>query len=238
MVETGKIQGKKLTELFEQLIRTKTIISMRLVGTDFERLTCIVATGTESGGAIVVDAPHGIREAFRKVGAWRLRFSFIGPERVEHIFETVGGEYDPQGLRLPFPEFVERLQRRKNFRMIVPMGSRMLIATEELKLFIDLFNISLGGAFGALGKHNLKEVSGPILQLEQRLNNVGIIFPADSEIQEQVVVIQRAVVRRIEHDKEKKIYKYAFEFMDIESEQLKKLTQYIYHLQRLFLQRR
>jgi hypothetical protein len=239
MVETARIEGKKLTELFQQLIYSKTIISMHVVGTDFERLTCIVSVQDgPDAKAIVVDSPNDIRQALSKVGTWRLRFVFIGPERVEHVFETVGGEHVAEGLRLPFPFYVERLQRRKNFRMIMPPGSHMLVTTDLIKAFVDLLNVSLGGAFGALRKHNLKGVNGPVLRLGEHIEKAGIFFPADSVIKEQVVVIQRAVVRRVEKDPEKKIFKYGFEFLEVELEQQKKLTQYLYHLQRLFLLRR
>lgn len=239
MVDPGKIQGKKISELFEQLIASKTIISLRVVGSDFERLTCVVAVKEDPFGTqLIVDFPDGFKEAIAKFSTWRLNFSFNGQDRLEYVFSTLGGEYCPQGLRLPFPEFIERLQRRKNFRMIAPVGARMLITTPIMKGFINLINISLGGAYGVLGKHNLKNAHGSILTAKQSLEKIGIIFPADSEIAEQVVVIKRGEVRRVEHDLGRNRYKYAFEFMEIEPDQLRNLTQYIYHLQRQFLKRR
>ena len=55
---------------------------------------------------------------------------------------------------------------------------------------------------------------------------------------ERLVVIDRAEVRRIEHDIERRLYKYAFEFMEVDKEQKQKLTQAIYHLQRQYLKNR
>ena len=55
---------------------------------------------------------------------------------------------------------------------------------------------------------------------------------------EQIIVIRKAIVRRIDHQPGTKKYKYAFEFSAIGADQTRKLTRAIYHLQRQFLLRR
>lgn len=238
MAETDRIVGKKISKLFQLLIVQKTIVSLNVVGSDFERLSCILSIQEcPNGNTLIVDPPDDIRPALSSAQAWRLRFMFIGPQQIEHVFETIGGKFVAGGLELPFPVHVERLQRRKNFRMIVPPGSHLLVTTSLFKAFIDLLNISVGGAYGVMNRHNLKGVCGPLLQIGQQLQKTGIFFPRDSVAPEQVVIIEQAVVCRVEKDPEKKIFKYGFEFLEIESGQQKKLTQRLYHLQRLFLKR-
>ena len=101
-----------------------------------------------------------------------------------------------------------------------------------------MINISLGGIFGALIKHNCRDLKGSLLAMGQDIHNAGIIVPPGSEREEQIIIIKKMEVRRIEHDKDRNIYRYAFEFKDILTTETKKLTQAIYYFQRVFLQRR
>ena len=239
MNDPGKVQGERLSALFNEMIDKKVIISIHVVGTAFERLTCITAVERDSGGGhLLIDRPDGFSQSAGQSEPWNLRFNFNGPDSLEYIFSTRGGEFCGSNLRLPFPEYVERLQRRKDFRILTVPGTKMLFAADKVKGVIDLINVSLGGAFGVLRKFKANAHNGCLLAVDQRLYKVGLIFPADKEADERLVVINRAEVRRIEQDKDRRLYKYAFEFMEIDREQKQKLTQAIYHLQRQFLKNR
>lgn len=239
MSDPGKIVGRKLDALFDALIVEKTIISMHVVGTDFQRLTCIIAVEQGSdGNQLVVDCPEGFSEAASPNNTLNIRFTFNGRDHLEYIFGTTGGVRRGRELKLPFPDYVERLQRRKNFRIDTLPGTRLLFSIGKMGGRIDLINISLGGAFGLLVKPGSKDLSGSLLKINQRLYNVRIVFPADNLVEKRTVVIKKAEVRRIEPDRERKRCKYAFEFMVIDRENLRELTNAIYHIQRQFLQNR
>jgi hypothetical protein len=237
--DPGKVQGEKLAALFNDLIVKKVIISIYVVGTGFERLTCIASIEQNPEGRyLLIDRPDGFSQSAGSGDPWNLRFNFNGPDQVEYIFSTRGGELCGPNLKVPFPEYVERLQRRKDFRILTLPGTKLLFAADKHKGIVDLINISLGGAFGVLRKFKPKTSSSSLLAVNQRLFKLGLIFPADKELDEQLVVISRAEVRRIEYDKDRRLYKYAFEFMDVDKEQRQKLTQAIYHLQRQYLKNR
>jgi c-di-GMP-binding flagellar brake protein YcgR len=239
MLDPGKVQGEQLVELFQHLIDHRTILSMSVVGTAFERLTCVTRIDAENGQSYVcVDMPDGFKVAAGRAEYCRLRFNFNGPDQLEYIFNTAGGAYLGREIKIPFPEFVERLQRRKHFRILTPPGTRLLFKQDKLHVIISLINVSMGGAFGALVKHSARKISGPILAVDQQIYGMGIIFPADEEIDEKIVIVKRAQVRRMERDIQKDLYKYAFEFMEIAPRERYKLTECIYRLQRQFLQRR
>ena len=239
MGDTGKVQGQKLVELFNYLIEKQVIISMQLMGSDFERLTCVTGIKqSPDGNRLCIDRPGGFVDEAAKLRDVNLRFNFNGPDRLEYIFTTQGVKHQGRELETPFPPFVERIQRRKDFRMQTAPGTRMLIKEEKLHAILDLGNVSLGGAFGVLRKHNLKNFKGPIFQVDQSITNAGIIVPATKDFQELVIIIKKAEVRRIEHDKTNNRYRYAFEFKALAGKEHHKLTQSIYHFQRLFLQRR
>jgi hypothetical protein len=242
MVDPAKIQEQKLFELFNYLIEKRVIISMQLMGADFERLTCVTQVRRESGNPwLQIDMPDGFKAAASKFGSMatlNLRFNFNGPDQLEYIFTTQGGYVKGRDLHLPFPDYVERVQRRKNFRMPTPIGTKMMFRTERGPAVLSLINISLGGIFGALVKPAPKDLQGSLLVMGQTIQHAGIIVPADAEAEELIIIIHKMEVRRIEHDPDRNIYRYAFEFKDILANENKKLTQSIYHFQRVFLQRR
>ncbi len=237
-MDLGKLQDSKMMQLFRQMVESKTIISMQVVGSRFERLTCI--TDIKDDGKqthIVVDLPNGFQAAVEKSSVWELCFNFNGPDKLEYIFTTIGGTYSGQDLVLPVPEFVRRLQRRRNFRLLTPPGTRMFFQSKQLKGTLEVINISLGGVFGILRQKEISSSKHPVLKVSQPVFKINIVFPGrmpqDGEIQ-----IQKAEVVRVERDKENYKHRYALEFKHIDKEELQKLVEIIYQLQREYLQRR
>ncbi len=239
VADPGKIEGRKLYELFGSLITEKTIISIYVAGTDFQRLTCVTAVEqTKDRNLLVIDCPEGFSKATREMERLDLRFNFNGSDQLEYIFSTRGGTVHGRELKVPFPNFVERLQRRKNFRIDAIPGTRLFFTSRKVEGQMDLINISLGGVLGLLKKHGKKDLTGSLFKANQRLYKIRIVFPADNIVEAQTVNIRKAEVRRIERDKERKQYKYALEFTEIDKEELRGLTNAIYHIQRQFLQKR
>ncbi len=239
MGKAGKVQGEKLTELFNQLIAGKVIIAMNVVGAGFDRLTCITGlTKDVAGNCLLIDPPDDFSEAAAGKDLWHLRFNFNGPDQLEYLFTTRGGKFCEQGLKIPFPEHVERLQRRRNFRVNTLTGTRMHFKLKKIEGIIDLINVSLGGVYGVLTKHNFKFFRGPVLKRDQQIYDVSMVFPAINDNPGNIVTVKRAEVKRVEHDKDHGFYRYVFEFKELEKNERKKLTQVIYGLQRWYLQRR
>ncbi len=226
-------------KLFNNLIEKRVIISMHLAGSDFERLTCLIGLHEDAGGHnLRIDLPEGMRAAAAKTDSVTLRFNFNGPDRLEYVFSTRGIRFNGRELITPFPAYVERIQRRRDFRMQTPPGTRLLIKHEKIHAILHLINVSLGGAFGVMKKHNLRNTNEPIFAVDETVTNAGIIVPEGTDRKEMVIIIKTAVVRRIERDRQSKRYRYAFEFDEMDAKEKHKLTQSIYYFQRLFLQRR
>lgn len=239
MAEAGKVQGEKLTELFNELVAKRIIISMNVIGAGFDRLTCITGiTKDADGSCLLVDPPDDFEEAAAIKDLWQLRFNFNGPDNLEYIFSTRGGKFSEQGLKIPFPDHVERLQRRRNFRVNTLTGTQMHFKLKKIQGVIDLINVSLGGVYGVLTKHNFKFMRGPVLKTDQQVYDVKIVFPGDQDRPGNTVYVKKAEVKRVEHDQDRGYYRFAFEFDEMEKEEQSKLTQVIYDLQRWYLQRR
>ena len=239
MGEAVKVQGKKLVELFYTMIEKKVIISMNVVGAGFDRLTCIIGlVESPEGNHLIIDPPEDFAVAAAAKDLWHLRFNFNGPDQLEYIFSTRGGVFCEEGLKIPFPEHVERLQRRRNFRIETLTGSQMHFQLKKIKGVMDLINVSLGGVYGVLIKHNFKFMRGPVLKVDQQLYNASLVFPGDENEPGTTVYVKRAEVKRVEHDQDRGFYRYALEFKELVKEEQKVLTQVIYDLQRRYLQHR
>ncbi len=239
MGEAGKVQGDKLTELFNELVAKRIIISMNVVGAGFDRLTCITGITTDAGGSyLLVDPPDDFEGAVAVKDLWHLRFNFNGPDLLEYIFSTRGGKFCEQGLKIPFPEHVERLQHRRNFRVKTLTGTQMHFQLKKIHGVIDLINVSLGGVYGVLTKHNFKFIRGPVLKIDQQIYDVSLVFPGDHDRPGNTVYVKKAEVKRVEHDQDRGYYRFALEFDEMEKQEQNKLTQVIYDLQRWYLQRR
>lgn len=238
-MEPERIRGAKMIELFRRLAASKTIISMLIIGSGFERLTCI--TDVKEDGKeneIVVDLPNGFKDAAKNQKSLRLNFNFNGPDKLEYLFATQGGRYTDNELRLPLPDYVERLQRRKDFRMRAPVGTQMHFQIKQLQSTLNLINISLGGALGELKVKSKTVSKRPALKERQPVFKIRLIFPGQNSNEEQVVSIQKAEVVRIEKDENTHKYKYALRFLYMDRDEKQKLTEHIYRIQREYLKRK
>lgn len=239
VIESEKLQGNKCISLFRELIEKKVIVSVCVVGTDYEQLTVITGLEQSSAGEIlIIDEPSGFKSAVDRHDILKLRFTLNGPDKLEYLFDTQGGICLDNAIKVPLPESVQRLQRRKDFRVNALPNTKLLFVNQNLKGVILLNNISMGGVFGGLVKYNRKKTKGSVLQLYQYVYNIAITFPAHSEIKQQVVMIKKAKVVRIERDQNRHIYRYALEFKEMSHDQQALLRQTIYQIQRYYLKNR
>ncbi len=235
----GKLQGIKITELFKFLIDSRTIMSMQLQGANYERLTCLIdVRNAHSGDQIVVDLPNDFKPTAEKQTQLKLRFNFNGPDKVEYIFSTEGGSYDNGNLILPYPDHVERLQRRRNFRLPTPPGTQMCFQSKKISGILDIVNISLGGAYGTFRLKGSAKSKQPLLRTGQLIYKIRISFVGQSSREDQAIHVQKAEVVRVEKDTQSHHHKYAFEFKYMDREERQRLIDNVYRLQREHLKRR
>ena len=239
MTGAEKIQGKKLVRLMEQVQREKIMLSMRLVGQNYERLTMVTRIPKdENASFFAIDPPRDFRNTVSKLGTWEIHFNFNGPDNLEYIFTTSGGKFYDNEIQINFPDYIERLQRRRYFRLSVPAGTKLFFESDQVQREINLINISMRGTLGLLKTFNEKDQKKPILKKEDYLKDIKIIFPSDTEDNKREVNVNKTIIRRAEHDPQKNMDLYAFEFVSIDRDQERRLIQIIFNLQRLFLQKK
>ncbi len=237
MFNRGKIQKDNLFKLMEQVQQSNTLLSMRISEKDYEQLTVITDIVKQKNQLFfVVDEPSGFIETISDIKVWKIKYKFKGPENLQYIFSTTGGNFDGKRITIPFPNYIERVQRRKNFRIDAPAQSIVLFNDGAYQHEFSLINISLGGIFCKISRSG-KE-NQPVFMKGETLRDLELIFPPQEEKDIQKVKVTKAIVRRNEHDPEKDITGYGLEFTGIDRDEKKNLTAIVYYLQRLNLQRK
>ena len=234
MVDIDTIDGPAVHTIIEALQSDQTLIKMRIPARDFHHLTII--TNTKQSGQDLyfqIDYPHGFREAVRGLDEWRFRFEFTGPDRLPYAFKTLGGERDNKNIWVRFPEYIERQQKREDFRVSLPYGINIYLTAAEAPWKIRVENLSRGGA---LGVEKITVKSKPLLEAGESIEGFQIRFPRARE--NKTITVLKAVVKRVDNDTNRKRRFYAFQFTELDKQAESLLIQRIYDLQREFLRRR
>lgn len=237
MINIESIQGKTRFAVLEQLKKNKTLIQLRLLGGEYERLTVITDIRIiKNTSFFIIDYPEGFKEAVTYLDAWKFQFEFKGEDKLPYTFKTSGGQILEDGVWLEFPEIIERKQKRKHFRIDVPPGTKIHLKVGSIKREIDVINVSLGGILAVLVRLKKEDKKKAILKAGKTLKHIQLEFPSTEE--ERRVYIKKARVIRTEKNPQTNRYQYAIQFTGIEKDEENALTQHIYHLQREFLKKR
>ncbi len=230
------ITGDRRTRIFRQLQKDRTVLTLRLLGRDYERLTMVIGVEQDGGQpSFLIDYPRGFREAVSGIPVWMLRFEFIGTDHLAYRFRTKGGRILKDGVHLPLPGAIERIQRRAHFRVEAPLGSTVRFPDPgpggDL-LEMALVNVSVGGALMASRK-----AGGPSdsLGMDTEIRDLKLFFPLPDE--DVTIPVRSAVVKRVESDGETGKPKYAVRFEPLPAAEADRLNELIWEIQRIQLRR-
>ncbi len=237
MEDPEKIEDKNLLNLLKALQKDKTLIKMNLPGRDFERITIITRVRhRRQDPFFLIDYPQGFREAVGDVKDVKMYFEFTREDEVNYSFSTYGWEIYRDEIGVRFPEFIEREQRRKDFRLAVPFDTKLYIQVDSTLLEMKVLNISLGGTLAVLvgRKEGCKEET--IFNAGEYLSDIKMVFPLEGK--DLRVHIEKAMVVRLEEDQSKDKNCCALQFISMEEKEEKALTEFIYKYQRHILQKK
>ena len=231
------IDGEGIHTLFAELQADKTLITLEIVKSDYERLTLVTGTRRKfSRHYFLLDYPEGFREATAGMNSWRLRFRFTGRDKIQYSFSSVGGNYYKEQLCIEFPKQITRHQRRKNFRLEAPDGSTIDFKIQETECKEKVIDVSLGGVLVGLVCFEEQSAEELPFKAGDVLKDIELIFPGESG--EQKISIKQASVVRIETGKPDARMCCGLQFREIDKSQLEALTDYIYNYQRRYLRNR
>jgi hypothetical protein len=222
-----QIRGEERTPLLERFKRDRNVMRMHILDRDYERLTIVIGTGVRGGvPSFRIDHPQGFSEVSAGIPEWRMFFETSSPDGILFRFKTLGGEISGEEIWIPYPDRIERRQRRKDFRLQAPAGTVMRFTVQSIPHETSVINISTGGALLALNKGDLS------ISVGRRVKNLAFLFPSGKG--QRQIRVKEAEIRRLNRDSTTGKTHCALQFTGIEPVEKSALNDLIYHFQRVF----
>ncbi len=231
----NRIQGDKVVSLLRELQQQRTPLRFRMPGRKYDRLTIVTGVESRNGRSfLLVDVPGGFEEERGKEEGARVHIEFADKDRIPHSCRTVIDHVEREDLWLVLPEFLERVQRRRYFRVEPPAGTRILFPLGGKPIEVPVLNISLGGTLIISPGKDLRGVLP--LQVGTRLSDVRLMGKVDGKGVD--IRIQKAEVRRVDAATENRRTLFGVQFLLMEKPDEQALERFIYDCQRRLLKKR
>ena len=237
MDEYGKIRHDKIVSTLQYLKDNRVLVKVKARGRAFESVTLLTDLRIERKASFFrIDPPEGMHEVLSGPEQVRLRFEFNGPDKLLYTFELRLDASTLTDMRLPLPQEIERIQRRRDFRLSAPMGTRLLLRQLEPPLTLCVVDFSLGGLLCFVESAAARQSKHAMLIKGRTLNNLELVFQgAGGDAQ---IAVARARIVRIDRHPVTNYRQYAFQFIAIEKSERKRLVDVLYGLQRIQLRQR
>ena len=222
-----------MISVLNQLKDNHTILNIHVMGTDFEGLSIILGLSDGENPRFFIDDP-GRRNSVAPVAEGRkCYFEFSDENKIPYRFKTTVDKIFGKRIKFHCPEFIERSQRRRAFRINVPSGTKMFYTHENKQLEFDIIDISEGGLLAGI-----KDIhhENTILSKGSKLYNL-LISTTRKDISVNIKVMSAEIVR-MEQMRENARYNYGLRFIDIKKEDMDSLKRFIYYCQRRILKKR
>jgi len=237
MQEPEKIEGENIADILKTLKKDKTLIKMRLPGKDYECLTIITNVFPyKNKSAFMIDSPKDFQPAFGDLKDVKMHFEFTGKDNLSYTFKTSGGEIHHDEIKIKFPGFINRKQRRKDFRLEVPPGTRLHVKINSKLLKMTVLDVSLGGTLIALVGHMSESENEQLFKIGECFEDIELLFPMDGKSFKSK--IKKATIVRVVKGSLKPKNCCALQFVSIDRNEEKALTKFIYKYQQQFLRKR
>ena len=240
MVAIEKIQGTAILRLLKELQLDNIPLRFKFANSADPRLTYIADIRKHLRiQHFLVPPPEDFQKLSHDRNQARLRFEFIDQEGMKYVFESHTWKFSRDMIWVRFPEFIQRYQRRKLFRLEAPHGTRLYFNIKDIRYKLLVINVSLGGTLGVLVSLTSRMKQAIRIYESKILKNVELAFPSkDRKKAGPIVSIKRCQIKRQEKNPLTNRFECALEFREISEEEQKKLTELFYMWQRDYLQKR
>lgn len=238
MADPDKLTGDRRLEELLRLQQERVLINLQIEDRDFERLTLVLDVRVQADGTtwFCLDPPRGMAEEIENPDTLTCNCSYNGEDKLEYRFTAKGASIEAAGIWMPLPDAIFRIQRRRHFRIEVPVETQIQFELNGHRLHMDVVNISVSGALVLFVIKKSVFGSEYRLNTELSLKNVRLILPVGDD--RTGIPIEEAIVRRLETDPNTGRPRYGIEFLSFDSAIEHELTRRIYALQRQYLQKR
>ena len=163
-------------------------------------------------------------------------FEFTGKDSVRYLFRTQGKRVSKGRIWLELPQVVEREQRRKQFRISAPSGSKLFFCLNSKRYELEVVDISAGGSLAISDGPPQRAVVDQSLVQVKHLQEVELVFQPENE--KIRVTIRQCEIKRLGRNPVTNQYEYGLEFQQMDETNIKKLNHLVYRFQRDFLRKR
>jgi c-di-GMP-binding flagellar brake protein YcgR len=220
------ITDKKIIELLECLKNDRTILKLNIPDAGDELLSIVIDIKAEEiPPHFAIDFPGGATEHIKEARGKKIIIGFKDKDRIQYVMKSFIERVSEHNLYILLPESIQKLQRRKYFRVSSPIGTKVIIDEPNINCEFNVINISEGGA---LITHPDK-----IGLLKGDQKPLSILFNEADNVQR--ISIDKAEIKRIEKETEKRCCNYAFQFLDRGKKEENYLRNFIYSCQRKML---
>ena len=238
MSKIEKIEGARISGLFKELQQEGTPLKLYLPNSEYEYLTSVVDIQTQKKTNYFL-----IRYAqdFEKIVSnsnddRSINFEFTDKDGVKYLFHTQGSRVIKGKIWLELPQWVEREQRRKQFRISAPTGSKLFFRLNSKRCELEVVDISMGGSLAILSGSPKRVTRFQNLLQVKNLQEVELVFPPESE--NRRVMVHGCEIKRLGRNPVIYQYEYGLEFQKMDRANINKLTRLVYTFQREFLRKR
>jgi len=238
MDDYGKVTKDKARQLIQYLKDKRVLVKLVVKNTGYESVTVVTDIATiEARECFRIDCSDDFHILLKSRDRGKLYFEFNGPDKVLYTFETAP---DPKWRRgevwIPLPDEVDRIQRRRNFRLEAPMGTELILRQLHPPLKMVVLDFSLGGLLCVVESARERIKKNLMLTRGRRLKQLELLFRNDNVTTK--IRIGEAAIVRVETNPVTGYRQYAFQFVTLDKNEEKSLTKVLYRMQRQLLRQR
>ncbi len=237
MDDPDRIKGQRSLDIFNRLIKERSLVKMQILSAEYEQLTIITGVKTRGNKSfLLIDSPKNFNDAVEDLDNVEIKFEFSEKDGVRFNFKCNGGKVLDKDIWVAFPDYIERIQRRKDFRLWFSDGTIIHFEMDSNRYKMALKNISMGGAYVEISMVKNEDKEIPAFKPGDVLTDIELTFPLDEE--EVKVHIEKASIIRSSELERQKGYSLGLQFIEIGKNEINILKKIIYDFQRNFLQKR
>ncbi len=233
MESTEKISGNKMLAILEKLKQDHTMLNIHVMGTNFDGLTVILGLSDTENRGFFVDYPGNADSVAPVEEGKKCYFQFSDGERIQYSFRSTIDRIFGKRIKFPFPEYIERIQRRNCFRTPVPSGAELSCKCGDKQITFRVINISEGGIqIGA----DLKGYNRDILFKGNKLFSISLIYE-EEETPVNIKIDSAEIVRVTKHVETGEM-ELGLKILEIRKNEQNEFKKFIYYCQRRVLKER
>lgn len=236
MDDHDKIRGADVAATLQYLKDKKALVKIAVKGSAFENVSILTDVDLDDQNPrFCIDPPAGMHDALQLKKKCALYCEFNGADKVIYNFEIAIEDWQGD-FWFPLPHEIERIQRRRNFRLRAPMGTSLTLRQMDPPFKLHVLDFSLGGLLCMVESRRSEKDNRRVLFKGRNLKNLDLTF--EDEEGHVVIRILRARIVRTGRNPRTRHQQYAFEFVALDRAEEKKLTRVLYGMQRKLLQQR